>query len=83
MVLVEDAGESISSSDGEVIQSVRFDDRRGEWATWGCALQGVVCPVVVIERFEFAQDVQQVVWRAKTHHNCGDLRFRCRPVIMA
>ena len=60
VVFVEDAAESISSLDGEVIQSVRFDDRRGEWATWSCALQGAVCPVVVIERFEFAQDVQQV-----------------------
>jgi hypothetical protein len=27
---------------------------------WSCALQGAVCPVVVVERFEFAQGVEEV-----------------------
>lgn len=60
MVLVEDAAESISSSDGEVIQSAGFGDRWREPATWGCALQGAVGPVIVVEPFEFTQGVDEV-----------------------
>jgi hypothetical protein len=40
VVLVEYATESISSSDGELVQSVWFGDRWGEWALWRCAVQG-------------------------------------------
>jgi hypothetical protein len=60
VVLVEDAAESIFSSDVELVQSIRFDDRWGEWAKWSCGLQGAVCPMIVIGRLEFVQDVQEV-----------------------
>jgi hypothetical protein len=38
VVLVEDAVESILSSDGELVQFPRFDDRLGEWTTGSGAL---------------------------------------------
>jgi hypothetical protein len=66
VVLVEDAAESIFSSDVELVQSIRFDDRWAEWAEWAewakwsCGPQCAVCPMIVIERLEFAQDVQEV-----------------------
>jgi hypothetical protein len=60
VVFVEDAAESILSSDGDVIQSVWFGDRLGELATWSCGMQGAVCSVVVVERCAFAQGVQKV-----------------------
>ena len=60
MVLVEDAAESISSSDGEVIPAAWFADWLGKWAKGSCSVQGAVCPVVVVERFEFPQGSQEV-----------------------
>jgi hypothetical protein len=54
VVLVEDAAETITSSDGEAVQLAWFGDRLGEWASWSCVVQGAVCPVVVVELFEFA-----------------------------
>ena len=60
MVFVKDAAESISPSDGELVQFLCFGDRSGEWAKGSCGVQGAVGPVVVVERFEFAQGVQQV-----------------------
>ena len=59
VVFVKYAAESILSSDGDVIQSVWVGDRLGELVTWGCGMQGAVCSVVVVERFEFAQSVQE------------------------
>jgi hypothetical protein len=38
VVLVKDAAESISSSNGELVQSVRFGDRWGEWAKGSCGM---------------------------------------------
>jgi hypothetical protein len=60
VVLVQDAAESISPSDGELVQCLCFGDRLGEWAKGSCGMRGAVGPVVVVERFEFAQDVQHV-----------------------
>ena len=60
VVFVKDAVESISSSDGELVQLLCFGDWLGEWAKGSCGMQGAVGSVVVVERFEFAQGVQQV-----------------------
>jgi hypothetical protein len=60
VVFVKDAAESISPSDGELVQFLCFGDRLGEWAKGSCGVQGAVGSVVVVERFEFAQGVQQV-----------------------
>lgn len=60
MVFVEDAAEPISSSDGEVIQPVWFSERLGEWVLWSCSVQGAVCSMVVVERFEFPQGAHEV-----------------------
>jgi hypothetical protein len=38
VVLVEDAAESITASDDELVQSVRFGDWLGEWAKGSCGM---------------------------------------------
>jgi hypothetical protein len=48
-VLVEDAAESIASSDVEVVELVRCGDRLGEWAQGCCGVEGAVGPVLVVE----------------------------------
>lgn len=60
VVLVEDAVESILSSDGELVQFPRFDDRLGEWTTGSGALQSAMGSMIVVEGFEFAQGVHGV-----------------------
>jgi hypothetical protein len=59
VVFVKDAAESISLSDGELVEFLCFGDRWGEWAKGSCGMQGAVGSVVVVTRFEFAQGVQQ------------------------
>jgi hypothetical protein len=59
-VLVEDAVESIASSDVEVVESVRFGDRLGERAQWCCGAERPVRSVLVVERLVLAQRVHQV-----------------------
>ena len=60
LVLVEDAAESITSADVEVVESVRFGDRFGQWAEGCGAVQGAVGPVLVVEGLELAECVQEV-----------------------
>lgn len=42
VVLVKDAAESISPSDGELVELLCFGDRLGEWAKGRCGMQGAV-----------------------------------------
>jgi hypothetical protein len=59
-VLVEGAAESITSMDVEAVDSVRFGDRFGG-GLQGCrAVQGAVRPVLVVERLELAEGVEQM-----------------------
>jgi hypothetical protein len=81
VVFVKDAAESISSSDGELVQLLCFGDRWGEWAKGSCGVQGAVGSVVVVERFEFAQGMQQVVWVPNwSSTSCGLGVFVYQPV---
>ena len=59
-VLVQDAGESVSSPDVEVIQSARICDRLRTWAQGCCTVQGPMGAVPVVEQLELAQCVHQV-----------------------
>jgi hypothetical protein len=47
VVFVKDAAESISSSDGELVELLCFD-RLGEWAKGSCGMQVAVGSVVVV-----------------------------------
>jgi hypothetical protein len=60
LVFVEDAAQSVASSDVEVVESARFGDRLGERAS-GC--RGVERPVglvLVVERFVLTECVQEM-----------------------
>jgi hypothetical protein len=59
-VLVQDAAESITSSDVEAVESVRFGDRLGERAQRCRALERAVGPVFVVEGFVLAERVEKV-----------------------
>lgn len=59
-VLMDDAAESITSMDFEVVDSVRLGDRFGDWPKRRRTVQGAVRPMPVIERLELAERVQQV-----------------------
>lgn len=52
---VEDAAESVTSSDAEVFEGVQVGDGFGLRALWCC---GVKCAVVVVEVFVFTAAVQ-------------------------
>src|SRR3954452_8299424 len=60
LVFVEDAAESVTSSDVEVVKSVRFGDRLGE-RTQGCrGAERAMGPVLVIEGLVHAKRVQKM-----------------------
>jgi hypothetical protein len=63
LIFVEDAAESIASSDVEVVESVRFGDSLGERAQ-GCRgverAVGAVGAVLVVEGFVLAECVPEV-----------------------
>jgi hypothetical protein len=60
LVFVEDAAESVTSSDVEVVKLVRFGDRLGEW-TQGCrSAERAMGPVLVIEGLVLAKRVQKM-----------------------
>jgi hypothetical protein len=56
---VEDAAESVPSSDVEVVKSVRFG-RLGEWAQGCRSAERAVGPVLVIEGLVLAERVQKM-----------------------
>jgi hypothetical protein len=55
-VLVEEVAESVMSTDVEAVESVRF----GERPQGSCAVQGAVRPMLVVDRLELAERVEQV-----------------------
>ena len=58
-VHMEDAAESVSSADVELIESAWFGERIGGRPQW-CAVQAAVGSVLVVEGFELAECVLQV-----------------------
>jgi hypothetical protein len=60
-VLVKDAVDSIMSVDVEVLESVRFGDRLGEWAKGRGGVEGAMGPVLVGESLVLAEGVEEVV----------------------
>ncbi|WP_308288966.1 hypothetical protein [Streptomyces humicola] len=60
LILVQDAAESITSSDVAVVESVRFGDRLGEWAQGCCGLKGAVGPVLGVEGVVLVVRVEQM-----------------------
>ena len=61
LVLVENAAEAVASSDGEVGQLVLVSDRRGQWTHRAGVRDALMRPVFVVELFELAQGVEQVL----------------------
>src|SRR5437879_1799439 len=59
-VLVKGAAESVLSEDVEPRDLCRVGDRIGKRMKRGCAAEGPVRPVPVIERLELAQGVEEV-----------------------
>lgn len=59
---MEDAAEPVSSADIQVDDSLWVRDRIGDGAQRGCLVQGLMCSVLVVEVFIFAQGVPQVVF---------------------
>jgi hypothetical protein len=60
-VLVENAAEAIASSYVETVQLVRIGDLCGQWVQRACVREALVWPVAVVELFELAQGVEQVL----------------------
>jgi hypothetical protein len=57
---MEDAAESITPVDVEAVESVRLGDRFGDLQQGRRAVQGAVGPMLVVERFELGERVEQV-----------------------
>src|SRR5207244_2808183 len=60
LVLVEDAAESVMSSDVEVLDLVQFGDRQGERAQGRRSAERAVGPVFVVEGFVLAKRVEKM-----------------------
>jgi hypothetical protein len=60
LVLVEDAAETIASSDVEAVELFRCGDGLGEWAQGCRGVKGPVGPVLVVEGLVLAERVHQV-----------------------
>jgi hypothetical protein len=58
VVFVEDAAESVTSSDAEVFEGVQVGDGFGSWALWCCGVECAVGSVLVVEVFVLAQRVE-------------------------
>jgi hypothetical protein len=60
LVFMEDAAESVASSDVEPVEWASFGDRLGRWSQWCGGVDRVVGPVLVVGRFVLAEGVQKV-----------------------
>jgi len=60
LVFVEDAAESVVSSDVDSVESVGLDDRLGERAQGCRGAERAVGPVLVVEGFVFAQRMEKM-----------------------
>lgn len=58
LVFVEDAAESVVSSDVESVDSIGLDDPLGEWAQGCCGAERAVGPVLIVEGFVLAQRME-------------------------
>ena len=59
-VLVEEAAESVVSTDVKAVEAVRVGDWVGEWLQGSCAVQGAVRSMLVVDRLELVERVEQV-----------------------
>jgi hypothetical protein len=59
-VLMEKATESLTSTDVEAVESLGFDDRFGKQPQGCRAVQGAVGPMLIVERLELAERVEQM-----------------------
>lgn len=60
LVFVEDAAESVVSSDVESVDSIGLDDPLGEWAQGCCGAERAVGPVLIVEGFVLAQRMEKM-----------------------